>query len=267
MRPTRKHALVLLLLLLPLPSFSRGGGEDTTRSVPRSAITIQTVPDSGQVYIDDVRVGATPVSVDTLQPGVHRLLIVHPDPANWLTGNIHDSLEVTAGQSRAYRFVFPSKFSIESVPSGADVWRGNDLLGVTPLVLPEDSLPAGSTLLLRREGFRQTAASPDTARRGSLMVTLPREWTAGEPDDSPFATSSVLKRSPVRLYLSGAATVIAGTLAAYLKIKADDRQDTYLLTGSPALIAERNRLDTGAAISLAVTQVSFSLFAYFLLNE
>lgn len=84
---------------------------------------------------------------------------------------------------------------------------------------------------------------------------------------SAHESASRVERSPVGLYLSGAATVVSGITAAYLKTRANDRQVLYSSTNDPGLLAERNRLDNWSAVALVVTEIAFGLFTYFLLSE
>jgi len=69
------------------------------------------------------------------------------------------------------------------------------------------------------------------------------------------------------IYLTGAATVLAGAAAAYLKIQADKRNTEYLQNPTPSLRSETQRLDTASALCLTASQVGFGLLAYFLLTE
>jgi hypothetical protein len=71
----------------------------------------------------------------------------------------------------------------------------------------------------------------------------------------------------LKLYVAGAATIIAGATSAYFKLKADNRYSDYIRTGNATSLAEVDRLDTAAGVALAATQISLGLFTYFLLSE
>jgi hypothetical protein len=74
-------------------------------------------------------------------------------------------------------------------------------------------------------------------------------------------------KTSLRFYLAGGATILSGVAAAYFKIKADDRNALYELTGDPALRDETHRLDTAAGISLLATEIGFALLTYYLLSD
>jgi hypothetical protein len=73
--------------------------------------------------------------------------------------------------------------------------------------------------------------------------------------------------SPLPKILAAGGAVVAGVMAAHLKITADQRYDEYQRTGDPALLAESNVHDTEAAMALLATQACLALLAYLLLRE
>src|SRR5512140_501827 len=95
-------------------------------------LSIQADVDSAVVFVDSVRVGETPLVVRDIQPGFHRLKIVHPDVTNWLPGSIRDSLQLRPGEEKSLRYTFGRRYLILSVPSGAEVLVGDSASGSTP---------------------------------------------------------------------------------------------------------------------------------------
>src|SRR5512135_1015262 len=113
---------VAAVLLLDGPSARAAGGAPTD-TIPRArpSITFRTDPDSALVFLDGIRLGPSPVTLDSLQPGPHILRLAHPDFTNWLTDNITDTINIASGETRVFRYTFRTRFSIVSLPSGAGV--------------------------------------------------------------------------------------------------------------------------------------------------
>lgn len=75
------------------------------------------------------------------------------------------------------------------------------------------------------------------------------------------------ERTRLRLYITGGAIVAAGAVSAAAKIAADNAFEEYRRTGDAGRLSRTRSLDRTAAVSLAVTQISFALFTYFLLSD
>lgn len=242
-------------------------GADSLRGAQHTIITIQTDVDSALVIVDGVRAGVTPLTLDSLTAGKHSFRLQHPDLPNWLTGSITDSVWVVAGESRTLRYTFERRSLVTSYPFGADVYRGDTLYGTTPLVLTLSGQSGPSTISIRKEGFEPITADLADAKRGILSLTLPPRWqiegVAGPVLDDEGRVAS----KNMALYVTGGSTVLSGVAAAYFKMKADDRYADYTRTGDPSLLPQTHRLDTAAAIALAITQVGLGLFTYYILSE
>jgi hypothetical protein len=207
----------------------------------------------------------TPLTVDSLSPGTHHLRLVHPDLTNWLTRAINDSVRIGEGESKTARYDFELWYRVTSVPSEARVLAGDSLVGTTPFVWNAQSPNADSVLTLKKEGFEAAQIVLSGAPRRSLVVPLKKLW---DPD---LITGSISGRAtvprPFRLWASGSTAVLSGIVTAYFKIRADERNDAYLLSGNPSLISETHHLDNYAAVALAVMQISIGFFMYFLLAD
>jgi hypothetical protein len=212
------------------------------------------------VFVDGDSIGVTPVTFQ-IAPGAHHVRILS-DVANWLTEPIRDSITVALGERRTLHYTFPQKFLVLSTPSGAEVIVGDSVIGTTPLVIrPEQR----ESFNLRKVGYEETPLEFANASRGILATTLNKKWQR-EATEAIFKESEV-KSSPLKLYVAGAATIIAGATSAYFKLKADNRYSDYIRTGNATSLAEVDRLDTAAGVALAATQISLGLFTYFLLSE
>jgi hypothetical protein len=160
---------------------------------------------------------------------------------------------------------------------GSTVFLDGSAAGITPLTL--DSVAIGSHHLLvlgknsvswfRKADSTDVVLMPGETRQLKFSVLLPFSFAPGPGGaNSPI----VLKKNgtdgrTIGIWVSGGAAVAAGLAAAYFKLSADDRNDTYLRNGNAALLDERKRLDFAAGVALVFTQLGFILFSYFLLGE
>lgn len=233
----------------------------------RSAVMIATNIPGAEVFLNGVAAGRTPLMLDTLQPGVYRLVIAHPQGENWLVDTIHDTLAVTHGESKTLSYTFEERLLLTSDPFGAAVYSGDSLLGTTPLVLQADVASVRAELFLQKAGYERTRV--DLRNRATPMTPIPlqRAILSGPEQDVVAGELYRPGRAPLRLYLTGAGAILAGGAAAYFKVRADNAYADYRTTANPAFLSKTNRLDTAAAIALVATQVSLGLFSYFLLTE
>lgn len=109
---------------------------------------------------------------------------------------------------------------------------------------------------------------PDTAGMGekktmqwsSINTALELNKTNGLPKEKLFFRTNLFK------YLTG--SVIAfGAAAAYLKIKADNRYDDYLLTQNSGTLRETRKLDTYSGVAFALTQINLAALVYYFLAD
>jgi hypothetical protein len=231
-----------------------------------ASLTIATGTDTALVYVDAVRRGVTPVTIDSLPPGDHTIRLLHADVSSWLTGTITDTLHLDAGEHRTLRYSFDRRVLVITDPSGAVVFAGDSSLGATPMVLtlPAEGFPGGLTAAT--PGYERAVLPLPPGQGGITRAVLKKLWQS-EPPEGALVTESNGERSAVRLYVAGGLTLASGVAAAYFKIKADDRNAQFQASGNPALRDETRRLDTAAALSLVATQIGFGLLTYFLLAD
>ncbi|HET6271734.1 MAG TPA: PEGA domain-containing protein [Bacteroidota bacterium] len=254
----------LLILFVPV---TNGQPTDTVSALDApSSVTFVTDIDSARVVVDGSLVGFTPVKVDTLPPGLHEVRIHHPDMESWLTESITDSINIAIGKERVLRYAFVPRYLIQSAPDGADILMGDSLAGITPSVIRISSPREERPIRLRKEGYELATISLAQVTRGVIAVDLSRTWHSGNHRESIFREDETNGKN-LRLYITGAATVLSGVASAYFKVQADNRYDDYLRSGNPALRSETSRLDAASGVALAITQLGLGLFTYFLLSE
>jgi hypothetical protein len=265
---------ILVVLTLVLLAGSGASAQDSSGSVEAAirmdtgtSITIHTDVDSALIFLDSLRIGRSPLTVQDLEPGIHWVKVVHPDVTNWLTESIFDTIHVKAGEERILRYAFGLRHLLLSVPSGVDVIIGDSVSGTTPFILALSSRDSTPSIRLWKQGYDTATVTLSSGMRGMATTTLKKVWDPGLEEGSVDGSSMQEGRGLLRLYVTGAAAVLAGAAAAYFKIKADEKNGQYLENPTPSLRSEMRRLDTASAVCLTATQIGFGLLTYFLLTE
>jgi hypothetical protein len=219
------------------------------------------------VFIDSVRAGTTPLTVDSIREGQHILRLVQTDLGSWLTGSIADTITLAPGEQKTLRYTFERRVMVVTDPSGAIVYLGDSAAGTTPLVLSSrtNGLPAEVTV--ERKGYEKTVIPIPSGESGIARAILQKIWQSEPVESALMAESGRSERTGLRLYVAGGITVAAGIATAYLKIRADGRFALYQQTGDPSFQRQTRDLDTSAALTLLATEAGFAFFTYFLLAD
>ena len=266
----RSFPLAAILSFVPLFLFRASAQEmqhDRSGTPPIASIAILSNIDSAVVFIDAERVGLTPLHLTTLSPGIHHLVLQHPDAESWLTSSIADSFEVVPGKTATLRYDFQPSYEIQSTPFDAEVVLADSVLGTTPMFFNASSLPGTQgRIVVRKPGYESGEFDLSSSHHGVLSVILKKKWDRDVRDDIFRADNGQTSR-PLHLTLAAAGTVLSGTAAAYFKIQADNRYAEYRNTGSQATLAQSRRLDTAAAIALVATQIGLGLITYLVLSD
>ena len=262
----RLRCMILLPIGIVSAASAQGGMTDSTLRA-LSSLTLRTGADTAWVFIDSVRAGKTPLTIDSLHPGRHLLRLVQTDLSSWLTGSIDDTLFLAPGEQRTLRYTFDRRVIVVTDPSGALVYIGDSIAGTTPLVLMPGLAGLPSSVTVERKGYERKTILLPAGSSEIARAELQKIWQS-EPSESPFMTESGSSdRTGYRLFVAGGVTIVAGVAAAYFKIKADEKNALYRLSGDHAFQMETHRLDTSAALALAATQMGFALFTYFLFAD
>jgi hypothetical protein len=259
---------MLFVLLALAPSALRAAGSVDSTSLPdRCSLTIRSVPDSAWVFIDQERFGMTPVTIDSILPGYHVIRLLQADLSSWVSGAISDSLELGPGEQRTLQYAFDRVVYVSTDPSGARILLGDSVAGSTPLELRLPLQHDGDALTIDKPGYERALIPLSDRSSGFIFTRLEKRWQSTDSENPLLNESGPSSKTSLRFYLAGGATILSGVAAAYFKIKADDRNALYELTGDPALRDETHRLDTAAGISLLATEIGFALLTYYLLSD
>jgi hypothetical protein len=259
--------LIVVLIAVSCCKAVGGTPADSTLSNGTCSLEIRTTPDSAWVLIDQEKAGLTPLTVDTLLPGRHVIRLLPHNVSSWFADPVDDTVELVPGDHRALLYTFDHLLHITSKPSGARVTIGDSVAGFTPLVLRIPSGYKGEALSIDKPGYQSTLIPLSGIASGVLSPHL-QQTLLGPTYQSPLLDeSSGGKRTDIKLYIAGSATVLAGVAAAYFKIKADNRNADYLSTGNSSLRDETHRLDVAAGVSLFTTEIAFAFLTYYLLSD
>jgi hypothetical protein len=134
-----------------------------------SSLTVQTEPPGASVWIDEQFQGRTPLSIPYLLPGSRQMRIQLPE---YRPVSRTIQLIPYAEQEQQVTLVPQARemFNLASEPAGAEVYRGSEWLGTTPLSvgIPQDL----ERFMLRREGFLDFPLYADPTVEESVTVEL-----------------------------------------------------------------------------------------------
>lgn len=232
-----------------------------------ASLTVTANVDSAWIFLDTTLVGRTPLTIDTVPPGTHRIRVIEPDVEGWLSESREDTVVLNTGEQKTMYYELKRKVIIHSIPFGANVLLGDSTIGQTPFLFAYDSSVLARGVQLRKDGFEPAGVVILNSGQRALSINLTRVWDRDLPADYVFRGGDGSKDDNLKLYITGAATVLSGAAAAAFKIRADNRYAMYQRTGDSALLSETRRLDAAAAAALVATQIGLGLFTYFILSE
>lgn len=177
------------------------------------SIYVTSLPTGASVYVDGTYYGAAPALASGLTPGYHQVRISLSGFQDWV-GSVNVQSDVTTKVSQTLS-VGPTQtsvpgtgsVSVNSNPSGADVYLDNGYIGISPLTIP--SVTAGShVVLLTHPGYAnwQATVQVQQGATASVDATL-----------SPGPTGA-----PTKASLPGAIAILSlGIIAMAFLVKRD----------------------------------------------
>ncbi len=154
----------------------------------RAELRVETEPAGAEVFLDGARTGNSPIALEDVTPGLHRIRVAREGYAPAELG-----VELAAGPASApLRFVLSAmtaRLAIRSAPAGAQVKIDGRPIGETPL----ESLsldPGSREIRVEKPGFRSQVKRVESkpGESLSLQVTLeavPAAATVNQPKPSP----------------------------------------------------------------------------------
>ncbi len=209
------------------------------------------------VWVDGVwmgSVGLNPISV----PITSSEVLVRPLGAEvWSVDPLRFVLEPDTGHV-VLDAHFRYHYRIQSIPSGASVFLGQQNLGATPIIHRSAS-PVEEDFLLEMKGYEAARIRPGEDIWNPVSVSMTPLMVPVEGLHDNYA---VEEARPNWINLAAAAVAFsAGVLAIHYRTKADNRYQDYLQTGSPSMRADIRRLDVQSGVALGTMQAGLGFVA------
>lgn len=162
------------------------------------------------------------------------------------------AFRIEAGQKIGAADFVSDTLLIVTAPDDAKVQVGDSLIGYTPLRLTEKI----SSFSILKSGFSRKEVAPDYSRQ-ILKVQLEKIYLDEQP--------SFFKTNYFNLLIVSAAAF--GGVAAFLKLKADDKFDLYQSTGDQKFLNETRNYDLYSGVAFGILQINFGILVYNLLTD
>ena len=236
------------------------------QTVPSDSSGVISVTSPGRqldVYNGSRFFGVTPLSSATVDTGTHIFRYGTHGDGTWHTMIMAETIRVAANARIERMITVPSPRRITSEPSGASVFAGDSLLGVTPALITLDG--DVSTLRFVRNEFDEMTLPVNAGSMELHAVLHPR--IDGSRPDAHMALAGNHVSNNTSLYASAAVAVLSGIAAAHWKIRADELYDEYHYTGNEGALSKMRTLDRASTISLVASEIGLSVFTYLLLSR
>lgn len=222
------------------------------------------------VRIDGKLVGTTPLKIQQLSAGTHRVQVAHPNRTNWLDRDWIETVEVAPNDTLEINVTFKQSYSINSRPYGAQVFTHGENVGETPVFL---RLNEGETVDVRlvRRGYEDSTFV--VGKNGVQFFDIELKPSLPSDVDLQMESTGLQKRSKtkLRLFTTLGLALASGSLALYFRHQADSNYDRYLKNGNPERFDQfydnSKKYDRLAAITFASFQVNFVFSFYFFLKQ
>ena len=228
-----------------------------------SSISVAADISGIRIFVDTSYIGVAPLDSVKIAGGFHIIRFIHPDSRNWWLRAVVETVFVKPSEHLAYHVKFPYLYKISTVPFNATVTIGDSMYGTTPVVLT--SYRDSVCVSVSKEGFKSiTQTLPgDIGRFDFLLKQVDISAAAG----GVLYLSSESSKGYTAIYFSAAATITAGTVAAYCKIKADGYYRDYQRSGNEALLGKVRSFDRASGISLVAAEIGFFLLSYLIFSQ
>ncbi|HTK80728.1 MAG TPA: PEGA domain-containing protein [Bacteroidota bacterium] len=212
-------------------------------------------------YIDTTEIGMLPVNNVAVPPGIHTVTFRRAGENSWIASVVAETLMFAAGEDVERDVIFPKIYHVTSDPYGANIFLNDSLVGQTPAVLELDR--SNGILTMTKEGYESASLSLSGGEQQLVHATL--------MPNSGIAPSALVSEEQMKsltpVVLTSGAAILAGTAAAYFKIKADGYYNDYRQNGDEGALDRTRRYDTISGVALVTSSASLLLLSYFLLSR
>ncbi|MDP4116344.1 MAG: PEGA domain-containing protein [Bacteroidota bacterium] len=176
--------------------------------------------------------------------------------ASGLFAQKNDSLLVKTGNAAKNKPFYLSggvnDIYLNSTPQDAYVYKGDSLLGHTPLFLKSGT----GVVLLEKPGYKGIEFNL-SLQRNSATVNLNFEYPA---------IKEKFYQKPIFKIIVGS-VVALGAASAYLKLKADRHYENYLNSGSNNELKSTRKYDLLSGLSFGALQINLGILLYHFLKD
>jgi hypothetical protein len=254
---------IIVLTLVCSSLFS----QTSVRSDSLGTVAVVTDPPGADLFIDSMYVGKSPLLSAAIERGSHRIRAFYPSMFSWNATVTEDTIAIVAAGNLRKHMVLGRTLNVQTEPPGSTVLLNGTFLGTTPLYFCNVSSQTGN-LTIQKTGYDSLFISSGEIKEGYIRLHLrPIEIPGAALSAGDLRGPDLLATDHWPTYVSGLAMIVSGVTSAYLKDQANKEFDRYLVSKNPASLSTTNRLDRGAAISLAISQISFVVLSYLLLSE
>lgn len=257
------------LLIFTIPPVHSTSQQEESQG--KGYLLLQTKHVGLSVKIDGQLIGQTPLDLQMLPTGLHKINISHPGRVNWLDRDWSREVSIAPDDTLVIEVNFERSFSINSQPFGAEVFLEDQRVGETPIFV---KLLEGEMkrLTLSKTGFKDTTMILGLCEEQFFNIPLKRTKESLDfslkTKELEFKRKSKTKRY---LYTSVGLSVVSGALALYFRNKGNQNHDRYLATADPQtfnkFFDDAKKYDRYAAVSFGTFQVSFIFSFYLYLKE
>lgn len=248
------NKLIIKVIIISLCAINILIAQTTNADICKANISVKTNDSLAAVYINGTITGTGNNLMLKLPRGNYSIM-VKDNKFKWGSRVIYDSLNINncdTSVSLSYIFDIEKKIHINSIPSNAEVFYKDSLLGYTPLNLASDF----SRIDIKKNMYQTKEVSIDgTSKEIDLNLSY-----LGKSKQTSFSRTSLFK------LLLGSAVALGAT-AAYFKLKANDNFDKYNSTNDKKYQDNTNRYDLISGIAYGALQVNFGVLIYYFLND
>jgi len=242
--------LAAMLWILPLR------GQEALPDSNSGRIAVQCEISGLTVWVDGVRIGTTPVPEFDETPGEHTVQVQNPDPLDWLSRDWEKKIKIGAGERILLTVTFPEYVWVGSMPIGARVYRGDQLLGETPLLVRRVQAE-GDKLEIKKSGYQEHILLLNDAAGSRVYIELFKNGLG----QGPSKPAHRLKKG--WLIGAGVFALLSGITGYYFKDRAERSYEKYMNTAHPdkmdQYFNEAAKFDRLSGIFYGIGEVSLSV--------
>lgn len=217
----------------------------------KSHLTIDTDLQSARIFINDSLVTESNHYKSELDKGFYKIVVLE-NSDRWDAVKFIDSVYLSDCTGKILFYPAGRKVYLDSNPQDAYVFKGDSLIGNTPLFL-DISI---QKLTLSKPGYSNVDVSSNF-NSDNIKIDL---QFIGQQKQEKFISTTAFK------ILAGTAIAL-GAVTAYYKLKADDKFDQYHFSGGQELLDQTRRYDLISGITFTAMQINLGFILYKFLTE